>query len=209
MSFAAVATDRVIPGAKTPRGTIVPEFYKPHQNLDVQVAFGGVLMGFKIEDVAPERRWAVHPDGAVLDQSTFARYYEQILSIGAVGPTDACHMPAVDDYVAKSVDPVNEARFRRLNRIDKTGKRAPLRNDGPIVDPAFARRANLTVATETQVNREMLTEEALEATESAFDAAESPDGDAFTCDDCDRSFPSYHSRANHKRHCKGAAEASD
>jgi len=209
VSFAAVETGSVKPGAKTPRGTIVPSFYEPHRNLNHNVTLNGVPIGFKISDVAPERRWAIGVDGDVIDQGTFERYYEKILSVGSVGPIDSCHIPAVDDYVSKCVDPDNETRFRRLVRIDKRGKRAPVVNDGPIVDPSFARKAGLTLATTVQASPEMLTQDARDALADA-PVAETTEADApasrsrrITCPDCGDGFMREKGLSMHmKRWCK-------
>ena len=144
MSFATdYADDESRPGTLTARGTFVPPWYKPH--LDPHLAVlredGGPL-GFRIAEVAPERRWAISDDGRVMNKHDFRdrlqEWYEGQwkwknppqppldVSLGA--------FPTPEGFVSKGVDPRNPLRLYDLTR--STPRHLRDRSNERPVDPA-------------------------------------------------------------------------
>ena len=126
MSFATdYGDDESRPGTLTARGTFVPPWYRPH--LDPHLAVlreDGTPLGFRIREVAPERRWAIADDGRVMNKHDFRdrlqEWYEGQwkwrsppqppldVSLGA--------FPTPEGFVSKGVDPRNPLRLYDLSR---------------------------------------------------------------------------------------------
>lgn len=119
---------------RTPDGMIrglVPSFYEPHQNLDLEVKVGGMPLlaevdkrPFTIGEVPIELRWAIHSNGEVLDQNTFnqrhAQWYEDYFAQIKVEDPSAkpqpqpyknFPVPNVVQYVSQQVDAALPHRY--------------------------------------------------------------------------------------------------
>lgn len=195
MSFAAVDTISVRPGMVTDRQVPVPDFYVPHTDLSLPVLVGGRATGFQIGSVAPERRWPIAADGAVISQARFEEMYVRI------GKHETCdYVPAVDDYVSKGVDPTQPERLVRLRRRDKTFVKAVVEDSSPIVDPATAARLGLSVTTEPLAPKTRELEQ---------QATEQDSADEFQCSDCDFTGKNSASLSTHRRHKHRPEEVDD
>ena len=122
MSFATDYNKEGRPGTLSHRGIFITPWYKPHENLDLPVTQHGKPLGFKIADVAVERRWAIDANGEVMDSREFIdRLTEWYIGQWSwqsppMPPLqiDTCGYPTVDNFVAKGPDPANQARLRSL-----------------------------------------------------------------------------------------------
>ena len=103
------------------RETHIPSWYVPHNDPEsITVKQRGVPLEstgrtFTVSEVAPERRWAIGPDGEVLAQNMFERqivlWYEEFFSkVKGKTPPDGVHkkvQPRVERFVKLTVDPQN------------------------------------------------------------------------------------------------------
>jgi hypothetical protein len=118
------------------RGTHIPAFYvrNPHREPDkVIVKQNGIpLIGaggetFTVSWVAPERRWAIDPEGELLGQNEFnatflqtvLEYYEVLRANGHPnaafkGDLNLHPQPAVQDYVSLCIDPEDESKLSHI-----------------------------------------------------------------------------------------------
>jgi len=99
------------------RGTYIPSWCKWRTNgweRAVDVTQDGKSLGFKVEQVLPERRWAIEQSGELLSQIFFESEYKRYLS-GFIVPAgvklDAEPIPCVERWVRKTVDPTDPARL--------------------------------------------------------------------------------------------------
>lgn len=146
MSFATDFSAEGQPGSITPRGVFVPPWYKPHTDLTIQVksADGSRELGFTIGDVAVERRWAIDPEGCVMEKYPF----RERLTEWYIGqwkwqsppkpalPVDTSAYPSPEAYVAKGPDPSNP---RRLIGLTKPNNRHALVTERPVDSAALSR----------------------------------------------------------------------
>lgn len=146
MSFAPDFNAEGQPGSLTPRGVYVPPWYRPHTDLNVQVksADGSKELGFTIGDVAVERRWAITPDGCVMEGHEFT----DRLTDWYIGqwkwqnpprpplPVDTSAYPSPEAYVAKGPNPANP---RQLIGLTKPNNRHSVGNERPVDAAALAR----------------------------------------------------------------------
>src|SRR5262245_41555602 len=121
MSFASDYRAEGQPGSLTPRGVFVPRWYKPHTDLALPVKShdGQRELGFVIGDVAVERRWAIDPEGCVMEGHEFV----DALTEWYIGqwkwknppqpplPIDTSAFPSAEKYVSKGPDPANLKRL--------------------------------------------------------------------------------------------------
>jgi FtsP/CotA-like multicopper oxidase with cupredoxin domain len=139
LSF-AFAPNEFRPGDRTPWGTHVPTMYRPHASLETTVTQNGRGLGFVVGQVAPDRRWAIGPDGELVDQTTFSEqirlvWDEQYRINGAMPSThDGNPVPRVEQYVSWTQDAVRPDRLAPLDR-PRLVLTAPGKPDtSPIVD---------------------------------------------------------------------------
>lgn len=95
------------------RGTYVPSWC-PWDSLKwpthVDVAQDRIMLGYKVRDVLPERRWAIQQNGEMLGQRDFEDQYKKYLAGFALPVTfdiNAEAIPRVERYVGVKVDPVS------------------------------------------------------------------------------------------------------
>jgi hypothetical protein len=149
LSFAPIATD-TRPGEFTPWGTPVPSFYRPHADLTVTVTKGGVSLGFTLAEVAADRRWAIGPDGEVLDQMEFAdtlpRVWDDQYRLAGANPQSHAGnaVPRVENYVAWTQDDARPDRLRPIARASSTKPAGPV-DTSPLVDVGALRAAGYTL----------------------------------------------------------------
>ncbi len=100
------------------RGTHVPSGYLGPEDSQQLVKIGGVPMvpQIRVGQIAPERRWAVKPDGNLLDQLTFENQYKanwvEWYKLSGVSPPkgsrpEYAYIPNVTKYVGFRVNPRN------------------------------------------------------------------------------------------------------
>ena len=147
MSFAADYKSEGAPGTRTARGVFVPPWYKPHEDLSVEVKShdGSRGFGFTIGDVAVERRWAIAPDGRVMEGHEFTdRLTEWYIGQWAWNnppqpplPVDTSGYPTPENYVGKGPNPSNP---RQLVHLHKPSRREPVQaNERPVYPQQMAR----------------------------------------------------------------------
>jgi len=96
------------------RGTYVPSWCpwdSKHWPTHVEVSYEKKMLGYKVSDVLPERRWAIQESGEMLDQREFEDQYKKYLSGFALPATfdiNAEAIPLVHRYVGVKLDPVSE-----------------------------------------------------------------------------------------------------
>lgn len=146
MSFATDLPLTPRPGDMTPRGMFVPPWYRPHENLDVDViGTRGQRLGFKVGDVVPERRWAIGPDGRCMDPADFAPklldwrkgQFEWRFPPKPVPDLTLEAVPTVEGFVARGPDPANDRRLIDLSPLQP--RVALLRPNEPVVDQGLAK----------------------------------------------------------------------
>ena len=100
------------------RGTHVPSGYIQHEDSQMLVKISGVPMipPIRVGQIAPERRWAVKPDGNLLDQLTFENQFKanwtEWYRLSGVAPPkgsrpEYAYIPNVTKYVGFRVNPRN------------------------------------------------------------------------------------------------------
>lgn len=156
MSFAPIATD-TRPGEFTPWGTPVPTFYRPHADLTVTVTKDGVSLGFTIGEVAADRRWAIRPDGEVIDQMEFADtlpnvWDDQYRLSGASPQSHAGNaIPRVENYVAWTQDDTRPDRLKPMVRARIQPAAAGPKDTSPLVDVGALRAAGYKLVPASEV----------------------------------------------------------
>jgi len=113
-------TDTLLPRQHTyipERGTYVPSWCpwdSQHLPTHVEVSCEKKMVGYKVSDVLPERRWAIQESGEMLEQREFEDRYKKYLSGFALPATfdiNAEAIPLVHRYVGVKLDPVSEGRL--------------------------------------------------------------------------------------------------
>lgn len=139
MSFATDYRAEGQPGSITPRGVFVPPWYKPHTDLSLPVRShdGTKELGFTIGDVAVERRWAIDPEGKVMEGHEF----KDMLTEWYIGqwawqhpprqalPIDTNAYPTPECYVAKGPNPGN---LRQLLTLGAPNHRHAQPSERPV-----------------------------------------------------------------------------
>jgi len=108
------------------RGTVVPSFYLRHERdgAGIVVKKSGVplLPTFTVDRVPPERRWAIRPDGELLEQAEFESLLERVyIEAGRAYSHDGrqtpkwnprnCAIPRVERYVSVEINPMKPSEF--------------------------------------------------------------------------------------------------
>ena len=103
------------------RGTYVPSWcpwdtqkWPTH----VDVAQDKIMLGYKVSDVLPERRWAIQENGDMLDQRAFEDQYKKYLAGFALPATvdiNAEAIPRVERYVGVKIDPIAAERLVEMD----------------------------------------------------------------------------------------------
>jgi hypothetical protein len=107
------------PGEITERGVFVPPWYEGHKDLSLIVTHEGKSQGYTVGEVAVERRWAIEPDGSLMEQSKFERGLQQWRfgqfdwQVPPVRRPDLSFdpVPAVRSWVARGPDPADGRRL--------------------------------------------------------------------------------------------------
>ena len=121
---------------RTERDVFVPSWTPGFTDLSCEVTKNGKPLGFRIEEVAEERRWAIQPSGECMGQLEFEaalqRWYRENYEIRAllagkprpVPDVMFDAVPRVEDFVAYKVDPRDPTKLLDI-RFDPEKTTAP------------------------------------------------------------------------------------
>lgn len=146
MSFAVDIATGPRPGELTPRNVFVPPWYKPHENLDVEVVgTTGKRLGFSVAEVVAERRWAIGPDGHCMKQPDFEKMlldwrkgqFEWQVPPKRTPDLMFEPIPSVEGFVSRGEDPAD--RRRTIDLSPSTPRLGLLRKREPIVDESLTK----------------------------------------------------------------------
>lgn len=122
------------------RETYIPRWGTRHGDRSLPVTKDGEPCGFTIGQVLPERRWAVKPDGELMDQLSFERDYAKWISNVCAPNGQVIPLASVNKNYTQTLEHIPDVFSFVAVKLDSNGKLIPIDYDPDRPAPAVKKR---------------------------------------------------------------------